>query len=294
MIDNLTKNLYYIIIMTTQTLTESKFNKLLNNYFSNVPKIGDVVKARVIDASKNEILFDIEGFMTGVVRGREVKTLPTEFQKLKTGDEVEALVLDIENEKGQLELSLKAAFVEHAWNFIKNTEQNQEIIDIRVNGANKGGLLSIICNMPAFLPVSQLIPEHYPRVEGGDKKKILKKLRTFIGKTLSVKILSYDVNEQKIIISEKRAWEELQKKKLEHYKPGDIVDVTVKTVTNFGIFVGFDDNLEGLIHISEIPQGEVKQPLSEIIKTLAPDENTVLKAKVISVKGSKVFLSLKM
>src|SRR3989338_3223358 len=133
--------------------------------------------------------------------------------------------MDIENEKGQLELSLKAAFVEHAWNFIKNTEQNQEIIDIRVNGANKGGLLSIICNMPAFLPVSQLIPEHYPRVEGGDKKKILKKLRSFIGKTMAVKIISFDAQEQKIIISERRAWEETQKKKLGNYKADDTVKV---------------------------------------------------------------------
>jgi small subunit ribosomal protein S1 len=140
------------------------------------------------------------------------------------------------------------------------------------------------------LPVSQLIPEHYPRVEGGDKKKILKKLKEFIGTPLSVKIISSDMEEEKIIISEKRAWEETQKQKLKEFKIGDQVDATVKSITNFGIFIAFDKDLEGLIHISEIaiPKGKEGRPISEFISI-----NDTIKATIIDIKGTKVFLSLK-
>jgi len=63
--------------------------------------------------------------------------------------------------------------------YIKEKEKSQEILELRIVGANKGGILASIRGIPAFLPVSQLSPEHYPKVEGGDKKKILKKLKSF-------------------------------------------------------------------------------------------------------------------
>lgn len=279
-----------ITTTTTKTVTDTKLNKLINDHLSNLPKIGDVVKGKVIEAGKKSILIDIESFSTGIVRGREIKNLPPEFQDLQPGQNIEALVLDTENENGQMELSLKAAVIESAWQFIKDADQTQEIIDVKLIGANKGGLIAMIRNIPAFLPVSQLTQEHYPRVEGGDKKKILKKLRSYIGKTMSVKILSFSPEEEKIIISEKRAWEEAQKKILSSYNIGDTVKAVIKAITNFGAFVSFGNTLEGLVHISEIPQKDGEQKnIRELVNI--GDEVDV---KILDMRGNKVFLTMKL
>ena len=273
--------------LSQKNVTDTKLIGLINDHLSTLPKIGDIVKGTIISASKSEILIDIPGFTTGIVRGKEIKNLQGEQQNLKPGDPVDAMVLDIENENGQMELSLKSAITETSWLYVKEKEENQELLDLRINGVNKGGLLLSIKSIPAFLPVSQLTQEHYPRVEGGDKKKILQKLKEFVGKTLRVKIISYSPEEQKIIVSEKRAWEEAQKQKLAQYKIGDIISTTVKSITNFGCFVTFDDNLEGLIPIETIPIPE-GQTISDVVR-----QNQEISAKIIDLRGTKVFLSLK-
>lgn len=278
----------------TQTLnalsgvtTDTHLNQLINDHLQNLPKVGDVVAGTILSISKQEIVLDIEGFTTGVIRGIEIKNISIDIYTLKVGDTLQAMVVDLDNEKGQMELSMKAALVENAWQFIKELEKNQTIVDVRIFGANKGGLLTSLHGMPAFLPVSQLIPEHYPRVEGGDKKKILKKLKGFIGMVFGVKIISFNTDEQKVIISEKRAWEEMQKKKLANYAPGNVVKATVKATTNFGVFVEFDDNLEGLIHVSEIPA------LQEENLAIPYNIGDAIEPKILDIKGSKVFLTLK-
>ena len=273
--------------LSQKNVTDTKLIGLINDHLSTLPKIGDIVKGTIISASKSEILIDIPGFTTGIVRGKEIKNLQGEQQNLKPGDPVDAMVLDIENENGQMELSLKSAITETSWLYVKEKEENQELLDLGINGVNKGGLLLSIKSIPAFLPVSQLTQEHYPRVEGGDKKKILQKLKEFVGKTLRVKIISYSPEEQKIIVSEKRAWEEAQKQKLAQYKIGDTVSTTVKSITNFGCFVTFDDNLEGLIPIETIPIPE-GQTISDVVR-----QNQEISAKIIDLRGTKVFLSLK-
>lgn len=265
---------------------DTKLIGLINDHLSTLPKIGDIVKGTVISATKSEILIDIPGFTTGVVRGRELKNLPGEHQGLKPSDPVQAMVVDLENENGCMELSLKSAITEVSWSFVKEKVENQEVLDLRINGVNKGGLLTSIKSIPAFLPVSQLTQEHYPRVEGGDKRKILKKLKGFVGKTLQVKIISYSPEEQKIIVSEKRAWEEIQRQKLSQYKIGDTILANVKSITNFGCFVTFDTDLEGLIPIgaAPIPEG---QTISDVLR-----QDQEVQAKITDMRGTKVFLSL--
>ena len=286
------------------TITDNALNKLINDHLSNLPKINDIVKGTVISATNKEILVDIDGFTTGVARGREVKNLPEELRSLKQGDSIDAMVIDLDNEKGQMELSLHSALIEGAWMYIKEKEKSQEILELRIVGANKGGILASIRGIPAFLPVSQLSPEHYPKVEGGDKKKILKKLKSFIGKSLSVKIINHNPEEEKIIISEKRAWEVLQRQKLLQYHVGDTLAVTIKALTTFGAFVEFGDHMDGLIHISEFPENP--QPAPTETEGIQPKEgdniaaasielhiDDRIDAKIVDIRGSRVFFSLK-
>lgn len=254
---------------------------------STFPNVGDILTGKVITASKKEVLLDFNGVLTGIVRGKELYNEAEEFANLKQGDEVEATVMDVENEQGLLELSFRFAGHQKAWLTLQSYKEENKTVSARINDANKGGLLVTVANIHGFLPVSQLSPEFYPRVQGGDKNKILEKLKTYVGQDFQVKVLDADEESEKLIVSEKNAWEEEQKDVLNKYKVGDLVEGSITAVTDFGVFVEFGENLEGLIHISELAWQRIDDP-RELF-----DVNQKIQAEIIKIDGSKIFLSSK-
>ncbi|MBI5071966.1 S1 RNA-binding domain-containing protein [Candidatus Falkowbacteria bacterium] len=271
----------------TKKPAEGSFEKLLNEgNFLTIPKVGDVVKAKVLHISKNEVNLDIPGFRTGVVRGRELCNESADYSELKPGDETEATVLEMENERGEMELSFRFAGHKKIWDKLMELQKSGEIVIATVMDANKGGLMINVNKIVGFLPVSQLAPEHYPRVPGGEKNKILEKLKTFVGLPLEVKVIDVGEVEEKLIVSEKAAWEEKQKNIISSYKVGDIISGTVSALADFGVFVKFD-NLEGLVHISELAWQRIDHP-EDVVKV-----GQEIKAEIIGVEGSKIFLSMK-
>jgi len=267
---------------------ESAMAKLLDDkqYF-NFPKVGELVKGTIISATKSEIHVDLNGIATGVVRGRERYDEADEYKDLKPGDVVEATVLELENENGEVELSFQSAGKQKSWQTLKDYAREGTIITVTIMEANKGGLMIRLENIVGFLPVSQLSPEHYPRIPGGDKNRIFEILKTFVGKKFEVKVLDVSEEEEKLIVSEKAAWEETQKDTLNKYKVGMTVEGTVTAVTDFGIFVEFADKLEGLIHISEIAWQRIDDP-NNFVKV-----GQKVKAEIIGIENSKIFLSMK-
>lgn len=268
-------------------LSHDDFDKLLDSHKFKTPQAGDLIKGEVISASKAEVKLDIDGIMTGVVRGPELYEEDEEYAGLKAGDMIEATVLEPENENGELELSFKYAGQEKAWEGLRTAHESKDTIKVRVADANKGGLLVKYRQIAGFLPVSQLAPENYPRINGGDKGKILEKLRSFAGKEFEVKVMTLNEHEDKIIFSEKDAWGEKQKDIISKYKVGTIVDGSITAITNFGVFISFGENLEGLVHISELAWQRIDNP-AELYKV-----DDVIKAEVINLKDSKIFLSAK-
>ncbi|WKZ28607.1 MAG: S1 RNA-binding domain-containing protein [Patescibacteria group bacterium] len=252
----------------------------------NIPKVGDVVKGVIISLSKNEIRIDIDGYKTGVVRGRELFAEAVEYADLAVGQEVEATVIDLENELGEVELSFRYAGQQKAWEVLRKLMDSGELVDAKIIEANKGGLLANVNHVNGFLPVSQLSPDNYPRVSGGDKIKILEKLKSFVGTTMKVKVIDVNEREEKLIVSEKSVWEEAQKGVLDKYKLGDVVEGTITAIADFGVFVKFD-NLEGLVHISEIAWQRIDHP-RDLVKV-----GETVKAEIIGIEGSKIFLSMK-
>lgn len=251
-----------------------------------IPKVGDVVKGRVISIAKNEVRIDIDGYKTGVVRGRELFAEAGEYAGIKVGDEVEATVIDMENELGEVELSFRYAGQLRAWEALRQLMASGETVPVKVIEANKGGLLVRVNHVNGFLPVSQLSPDNYPRVTGGDKMKILEKLKSFVGQSMDAKVIDVNEREEKLIVSEKAVWEEAQKGVLDKYKVGDVVEGVITAIADFGVFVKFD-NLEGLVHISEIAWQRIDHP-RDIVKV-----GQQVKAEVIGIEGSKIFLSMK-
>jgi len=265
----------------------SAMEALLNDKtFLNIPKVGDVVKGKVISTAKNEVRIDIEGYRTGLVRGRELADPSRDFSELKVGDEVEATVVELENESGEVELSFRFAGHRKAWDTMNELFRSGTIVPAKVLEASKGGLLVKINHLSAFLPVSQLSPDNYPRVAGGDKSKIFDKLKSFIGMNLDTKIIDVNENEEKLIVSEKAVWEEKQKNVIAKFKIGDVVEGEVSALADFGAFVKFDI-LEGLVHISEIAWQRIDHP-RDLLKV-----GDTVKAEIIGIDGSKIFLSMK-
>ena len=264
---------------------DKNFQKLLDKDDLKIPQEGDTVKGTVVSASKAEVRLDIDGILVGVVRGPELYEEAEEYANLKPGDEIEATVIEEENENGELELSFRHAGQEKAWETLRKTVKSKETIKVKVIDANKGGLLARYCQIQGFLPVSQLAPENYPRVSGGDKSKILEKLKSFVGQEFEVTVMTLDEKEDKIIFSEKDVWSEKQKDTIAKYKVGTIVEGTITAVTDFGVFISFGENMEGLIHISELAWQRIDSP-ADLFKV-----GDKIKAEVISVAGSKIFLS---
>jgi len=268
-------------------ISQDDFGKMLDDYKFKAPQVGELVSGEVISASKAEVRLDINGIMTGVVRGPELYEEDEEYAGLKPGDTVEATVLEPENENGEIELSFKYAGQEKAWEGLREAEKNRNNIKVKIVDANKGGLLVKYRQISGFLPVSQLAPENYPRINGGDKSKILDKLRSFAGQEFEVKVMTLNEKEDKIIFSEKDAWSERQKDTISKYKIGSVVEGRVTAITDFGVFISFGENLEGLIHISELAWQRIDDP-AELYKV-----GDDIKAEVISLSNSKIFLSAK-
>ena len=267
----------------------SKMQELLDDpsFAQKMPAVGDIVKGTIVNASKKEVLLDIGGYATGIIRGKELYTESDEFNLMKPGSEVEATVLELENEKGLLELSFRYAGHQRTWAVLSEAKEKNETVTAKVTDANKGGLLITVNHVHGFLPVSQLSPEYYPRIQGGDKNKILEKLKSYVGRSFPVKILDSNEETEKLIVSEKAAWEESQKEIFGKYNVGDVVDGKITAVTDFGVFVEFGENLEGLIHISELAWQRIDNP-SDLYKV-----GETIKAEIIKIDGSKIFLSSK-
>lgn len=260
----------------------------------NQLSVGSTVEGKVVARDRSSLFIDLGIHGTGIIYGREFYIVKEVAKTLEVGDKVHAKIVEMENDEGYRELSLKDATKEISWQRLKELRDSEQVLNVRITGVNKGGLLTTLDGIQAFLPVSQLAPEHYPRVIDADKQKILKELQKFIGKTLEVKILDLLAQENKLILSEKAKSEEKTKETLKNYKRGDIIDGEITGIADFGAFIKFpldvedkNDQIEGLIHISELDWQLVENP-AEVVKV-----GEAVKAQIININNNQVFLSLK-
>ncbi|MEK7123470.1 MAG: S1 RNA-binding domain-containing protein, partial [Patescibacteria group bacterium] len=278
--------------MTTQIATvpkKSAMESLMKSEdsFFQSRKLGDIVSGRLLAKKGNSVYVDLGFGKNGIIYGREYLAAADLIKKIKVGEEVKAKIVDEENEDGYIELSLKEAGAEMKWDEFRKKMEEKSIVSAKILDANTGGLVVNIEGEKGFLPVSHLSSAHYPRVEGGAKDKILEELKKFAGKEINVRIIDLNQQENKLIVSEKAVGSEIVRKELEGYKIGDVIDGTVNGVVDFGAFIKFGNDLEGLCHVSEIDWKLIEKP-SDVLK---PGQD--VQAKIIGIDGPKVSLSLK-
>lgn len=276
-------------------MAELTMKDLLAKTEIDMPKAGSIVQGEVITVGKNAVMVDLGSLGTGIVYPGEFYDNTTLQKALKAGQTVSAVFLSIEDEDGMgyRELSLKRAQMTTAWDDIKQKKESGEIITTKIVNINKGGLIVEINGVQGFLPLSQLAPDHYPKVEGGDTTKIVQALQKFRNQDFQVKIIDFFEEEKRLIVSEKAISEANLQEELAKFTIGDTVEGTITDVTDFGAFVMLPSKtegkqgIEGLIHISEIDWKIIDNPRD----ILASGQK--VQAKIMSIDGGKISLSLK-
>ncbi|MDD2566169.1 MAG: S1 RNA-binding domain-containing protein [Candidatus Gracilibacteria bacterium] len=250
------------------------------------PKIGEVVTGKILSISSKMFLVDLNSQFTGIIAGSDMHSSIDDVSKLKVDDIVESIVIGDDKDGGLVILSIRKASQAKLITRLHSNFDTKEIITVIPNEANKGGLLIDLDGIKGFIPVSQLTPTNYPRVEGANAERILAHLNKLVGKPFKVRVINVDPDGKKIIFSEKAAVEEERGVALGKLKIGDQVEGVVSGILTYGLFITFS-GLEGLVHVSEIDWGHVNDP-SKFAKV-----GDKVKVEVIGIDTDKISLSMK-
>ncbi len=271
-------------------MAEDKDLALFEELFKDSPEIkypkdGEVISWTIIKIEKKNIVVNVNNQFTWLVVNKELGNT-VDLNELESWQVIDVMVLWDSIERWLLILSLKKAnqikSLTNLWKYFKS----EKIITVKPIEANKWGLLVDIDWLKGFIPVSQLTPIHYPRVEWADPAKILEHLNSLIWQPFKVRVINVDEWGKKIIFSEKAAIQEERGKALEKLKEWDIVEWVVSWILSYGLFVTFN-GLEWLVHVSEIDWGHVSDP-SKFAKVWMK-----VKVKVIGLDTEKISLSIK-
>ena len=213
----------------------------------------ELIEATVVGISNRDLVVNIGSKSDGIIPLSEFRDIPD----LKLGDKVKVYVEEQENIKGQLILSRRKAKLIDAWNSIQSAFDNDTVVDGFVKRRTKGGLIVDIFSIETFLPGSQI-----------DVKPI-RDYDIYVNKPLTVKIVKINYSNDNVVVSHKMLIEkDLEEQKIKILKKleiGQVLEGTVKNMTNFGVFVDLGGGIDGLLHITDISWGRVNHP-EEVLK----------------------------
>ncbi|MDI9550979.1 MAG: 30S ribosomal protein S1 [Bacteroidales bacterium] len=221
---------------------EEAYDQTLSKVVEN-----EVVEGTVTGISKREVIIDIGYKSEGVIQTPEFRYNPD----LKVGDKVEVFVESVEDRKGQLLLSHKKARALKSWDRINEAANNDEIVKGFIKTRTKGGMIVDVFGIEAFLPGSQI-----------DIKPI-RDYDAYVNQTLDFKIVKINQEFRNVVVSHKALLEAEQEKRREELisklEKGQILEGTVKNITNYGVFVDLG-GVDGLVHITDLSWGRIDSP----------------------------------
>lgn len=257
--------------MAKYAKNSTEVEKLLGDI--ELPKIfkkGDIVEGTVVDVKDSGMIIDVGARSEGIVSGIHLKLNNKKVNK-KAGDKVLVYVLTPENDEGQIQLSIRRTGAELKWHELELAKASDEPIAVKVIEANTGGVIvEIHDGLRGFVPSSQLMNNRlYANTSFSgklDASKVLQaKLAEMIGEELKVKVMEINRDKNKVILSEKSAYSDVdanqRNETLSSLKVGDTLEGSVTGIAPFGLFVNAQ-GLEGLVHLSEISWDKVSDPSS--------------------------------
>ena len=231
---------------TTAGVSKEELDKA---YDETLNKVADhqVVEGTVISVDKKEVVVNIGYKSDGIIPASEFRYNPD----LKIGDKVEVYVESAEDKKGQLILSHKKARLSKSWDEVNAALEQDQVIQGFIKCRTKGGMIVDVFGIEAFLPGSQI--DVHP----------IRDYDQFVGKTMEFKVVKINQEFRNVVVSHKALIEqelEAQKKEIiGKLEKGQILEGTVKNITNYGVFVDLG-GVDGLIHITDLSWGRVDDP----------------------------------
>ncbi len=228
-----------------------KYDKVYENTFVTITD-GELIKGLVVGVTKTDVVVNIGFKSDGLVSLNEFRDIPN----LKSGDEVEVMVMEKEDREGHLHLSRKQARITRAWERIVEIHKTGEVVTGTVTSKTKGGLIVDVFGMETFLPGSQI-----------DVKPVTD-YDQFVGKTMEFKVVKVNDAIKNAVVSHKALIEsdiEAQRAEImSKLEKGQVLEGTIKNITDFGAFMDLG-GLDGLLYITDISWGRISHP-SEVLK----------------------------
>ena len=260
-------------------MSEMSFEQMLEESLKTI-RNGEVVEGTVIDVKPDEIILNIGYKSDGIITRNEYTNEPNVdlTTVVSVGDTMEAKVVKVHDGEGQVLLSYKRLAAEKGNKRLEEAFENQEVLTAKVAQVLAGGLSVVVDETRVFIPAS-LVSDVYE-----------KDLTKYDGQEIEFVITEFNPRRRRIIGDRKQLLlakkEEMQKELFARIKVGDVVEGTVKNVTDFGAFIDLG-GADGLLHISEISWGRVENPkkvfkVGDVVKTFIKDIN-----------GNKIALSMK-
>lgn len=260
-------------------MSELSFEQMLEESLKTI-RTGEIVTGKVIDVKEDEIVLNIGFKSDGIIPRNEY----TDDQNLdlatvvSVGDEMEAKVVKVNDGEGQVALSYKRLAADRGNKRLEEAFENHEVLTAKVAAVLDGGLSVVVEGARVFIPAS-LVSDTYEK----DLSKYADQEIEFVITEFNPKRRRI-IGDRKQLMVAKRA--EMQKELFERIHPGDVVEGTIKNVTDFGAFIDLG-GADGLLHISEMSWGRVESP-KKVFK--AGEKMRVL---IKDINGDKIALSLK-
>lgn len=260
--------------------TMKDFERELEASFRKI-NVGDIIKGTVIAVSEEEITLDLNYYTQGIIKLENFSNDPdfAVLEEIHVGDEIEATVLRRDDGQGNMELSRKEANDTLAWDKLAEMMEAGTVVSVKVKESVPSGVVAYLEGIRAFIPASQLALDYVEDTE------------RWIGKTVEVKVITADAENQKLVLSGKAVAKEAaieeRNHKISMIVPGSVMEGVVESLMPYGAFISLGDGLNGLVHVSQICERRIKKP-SEVLK-----EGQRVKVKVLNTNDNKISLSMK-
>ncbi|MFP3152836.1 bifunctional 4-hydroxy-3-methylbut-2-enyl diphosphate reductase/30S ribosomal protein S1 [Lachnospiraceae bacterium ZAX-1] len=267
------------IIEEVQKMSEMSFEQMLDASFKTI-RNGEVVDGTVIDVKPDEIILNIGYKSDGIItRNEYTNESNVDLTTLvAVGDTMEAKVLKVNDGEGQVLLTYKRLAAEKGSKRLEEAFNNQEVLTARVAQVLDGGLSVVVDESRIFIPAS-LVSDSYE-----------KDLTKYNGQEIEFVISEFNPRRRRIIGNRKQLLVAkkavLQKELFERINVGDVINGTIKNVTDFGAFIDLG-GADGLLHISEMSWGRVENP-KKVFKV-----GEEIRVFIKDIKENKIALSLK-
>src|SRR4030042_2688061 len=229
-----------------KSLSNDEVKKLLDSSFTGL-RVGEIVRAKVIKKTENGVLLNLGLKAEGFLPLDEF----TDPEDAAVNGEVYVFLEAFEDRDGFPVISKRKADFQLAWDKIKHIYENSELAIATIRKRIKGGFAVDLIGVEAFLPSSQI--EFKSQID----------VDSILGQKIGVKIVKINMMRKNIVVSRRMAVEEekakARKKIFIKIKIGDVIDGTVRNITDFGAFIDIG-GIDALLHITDISWSSINHP----------------------------------